>query len=126
MDTGDIKRTEQERDAYLSSVLASNNWIIEGVHHKWVSPCFQQAEVILFLDTDITKRRFRIIKRFIMQKLGVEKANYQPTLKILKDLYNYNTVFEHKSKPEIVEMLGPYHDKVIVIKSQDELTSLFK
>ncbi|MEY9971336.1 hypothetical protein ABH966_001709 [Lysinibacillus sp. RC46] len=29
-----------------------------------------------------------------MQKIGIEKANYKPTLKILKDLYNYNSIFE--------------------------------
>ena len=96
LDTGDIKRTEQERDEYLSSIIASENWIIEGVHHKWVSPCFQHANLILFLDTNCPARKFRIIKRFLKQKIGIEKANYKPILKILQDLYNYNTVFEYK------------------------------
>lgn len=86
--TGDVKRTEQERDEYLSSILTSKNWIIEGVHHKWVYPCFQNADLILFLDTNLSTRRFRIIKRFLKQKIGIERANYKPTLKILKDLYN--------------------------------------
>lgn len=125
LDTGDIRRTERERDEYLSSIITSENWIVEGVHHKWVSPSFQNADVILFIDTNLSTRRFRIIKRFLKQKIGIEKANYKPTLKILKDLYNYNTVFEYKSKPEIFDMLSPYKNKLIIIKSNAEIKNYF-
>lgn len=38
LDAGDVKRTEYERDEYLSSIITSNNWIIERAPHKWVSP----------------------------------------------------------------------------------------
>ncbi|KHF37983.1 AAA family ATPase [Halalkalibacter okhensis] len=120
-DTGDIRRTEQERDEYLSSIINSEYWIIEGVHHKWVSPCFQNADLILFLDTNFSTRRIRIIKRYFKQKIGIEKVNYRPTLKILKDLYRYNTVFEYKSKPEIFDMLTAYEKKFIILKSNDEI-----
>ncbi|WP_226036580.1 DNA topology modulation protein FlaR [Aquibacillus saliphilus] len=126
LDTGDIKRTEQERDEYLSSIITCENWIIEGVHHKWVSPCFEHADLILFLDTNFSIRRFRIIKRFLKQKIGIEKANYKPTLKILQDLYNYNTVFENKSKKKIIVMLSPYKNKFIILKNNNEITNLFK
>lgn len=125
LETGDMKRTEQERDEYLRKITISENWIIEGVHHKWVYPSFQKADLILFLDTNLSIRRFRIIKRFFMQKIGLEKANYKPTLKILKDLYNYNTIFEAKSKPEIFEMLSPYKSKLLIIKSDAEIINYF-
>ncbi|WP_249872649.1 AAA family ATPase [Oceanobacillus saliphilus] len=124
--TGDIKRTDEKRDEYLNTIINSDNWIVEGVHHKWVFPCFQNADVILFLDTRLSTRRLRIIKRFFMQKVGLEKANYKPTLKILNDLYNYNTVFEYKSKPEIFDMLSPYDSKLIVLKSNAEIINYFK
>lgn len=124
-DTGDIKRTEHERDDYLSSIITNEKWIIEGVHHKWVSPSFERADLILFLDTNISIRRVRIIKRFLMQKCGIEKVNYKPTFKILKDLFNYNTVFEHQSKLEIFEMLAPYNNKLIIVKNNDEVINYF-
>ncbi len=60
-----------------------------------------------------------------MQKMGIEKVNYKPTLKILKDLYKYNTVFEYKSKPEIFDMLSPYKNKLIILKSNTEITNYF-
>lgn len=68
---------------------------------------FQNADLILFLNANLSTRRLRIIKRFLKQKIGIEKANYSPTLKISKDLYKYNTVFEYKSKPEIFDILCP-------------------
>lgn len=123
--TGDIRRTDETRDEYLNKIINSNNWITEGVHHKWVSPCFQNADVILFLDTRMSTRRLRIIKRFFMQKIGLEKANYKPTFKILKDLYKYNTVFEYKSKPEIFDMLSPYGSKLVVLKSNADIINCF-
>lgn len=123
LDTGDIKRTPEERDAYLEDIINSDKWIIEGVHHKWVAPSLQNAEVIIFLDTKLSIRKFRIIKRFIRQKLGLEKANYKPTLKILMDLYKYNTVFEYHSKPEILKKLKSYDHKLIHFKSDIEITN---
>lgn len=124
-DTGDIKRSEQERDEYLSEIIATENWIIEGAHHEWVSSCFQNADLILFLDISLSIRRYRIIKRYFKQKIGVEKANYKPSLKILKDLYNYNTIFEYKSKPEILALLSPYKNKLITLKSNAEILRHF-
>lgn len=120
-DTGDVKRTKKERDTYLREVITSEKWITEGMHHKWISPCLENADLIVFLDIDLTTRRFRIIKRYFLQKIGIEKANYKPNLRILKDLYIYNTVFEYKSKPEIVEMLSVYTNKLIVLKSNAEI-----
>lgn len=124
--TGDIKRTPKERDNYLKDIVNLDKWVIEGVHHKWIVPCLQNADVILFLDTKLSIRRFRIIKRFFMQKLGLETANYKPTLRILKDLYKYNTVFEYHSKPEILKMLRPYDNKLILFKSDIEIINYFK
>lgn len=77
------------------------------------------------LDAGITVRRYRVIKRFLLQKIGLEKANYRPTLKILKDLYKYNTAFEHKSRPAIFRMLEPYKSKVIVLKNNKEIEDYF-
>ncbi|WP_152658470.1 DNA topology modulation protein FlaR [Oceanobacillus sp. CFH 90083] len=125
-DTGDMRRTPEERDTYLKRIVNSDKWIMEGVHHKWVTPCLQNADVILFLDTKLSIRRFRIIKRFIRQKLGLETANYKPSLKILKDLYSYNTVFEYHSKPEILNMLRLYDNKLMLFKSDMEVINYFK
>lgn len=120
-DTGDVKRSEKERDTYLREIITADKWIIEGMHHKWVSPCLENADLIVFLDVNLSTRRFRIIKRYFLQKTGIEQANYKPNLRILKDLYSYNTIFEYKSKPEIVEMLSVYSNKLLVLKKSADI-----
>lgn len=117
---GDIRRSEQERDGYLHQIIQSDSWIIEGVHHKWVLRSFQEADLVIFLDTSFAKRQARIIKRFFLQKLGVEKANYRPTFTIFKKMFTWNAHFEHVSKPEILHLLQPFTNKLIVLKDNSE------
>ncbi|MCA1054111.1 AAA family ATPase [Rossellomorea aquimaris] len=124
-DTGDVKRTEEERDSQLQSIINTQQWIIEGAHHKWVSSSFRHADLILFLDTNISIRRIRIIKRYVKQKLGMETSHYEPTLKIVRFLYKYNTTFEKKSKQEIFDMLAPHKEKLLIFKNSDEVDNYF-
>lgn len=124
--SGDIKQSSNDRDEKLNDIIELNHWIVEGVHHKWVAKSFEEADTILFLDTKLSVRRFRIIKRFILQKFGCESSNYKPTLKILKALYSYNTFFEHKSKPEIFRVLNLYNYKLVIIKNKKELKNFLR
>jgi adenylate kinase family enzyme len=123
--SGDIRRSEEERDEYLNNIISSDAWIIEGVHYKWVFQSFQNAELIIFLDTDYSKRTFRIIKRFILQKIGLEKANYKPTFKMFRRMFGWNADFESESKPEILNMLSQYNDKLIILKDNTEIKKYF-
>jgi adenylate kinase family enzyme len=123
--SGDIRRSEEERDEYLNTIIHSDAWIVEGVHYKWVLPSFHNAELIIFLDTDYSKRIFRIIKRFILQKIGLEKANYKPTFKIFMKMFEWNYYFENESKPEISNMLSQYNDKLLILKDNTEIKKYF-
>ena len=115
--SGDIRRTEQEREAYLNSILQSDSWIIEGVHNEeWVNNCFHHADLIIFLDTKYSIRTYRIIKRFLKQKLRLEKANYKPTLAIFFKMFKWNRYFEEVGKVHFSNKFGIHKDKIKVIK----------
>jgi adenylate kinase family enzyme len=120
---GDIRRSPEERDERLNNIISSDTWIIEGVHHKWVPHSFQNAELIIFLDTDYSKRTYRIIKRFIFQVFDIEKANYKPTFKMFKKMFAWNAYFEKESKPEIITILSQYNDKLLVLKDNIEINN---
>ncbi|WP_429649374.1 AAA family ATPase [Aeribacillus pallidus] len=92
--SGDVRRSEKERDEYLQNIVRSNAWIIEGVHYEWVLPSFQQAELIIYLDTPYSIRTYQIIKRFVRQKFALEQANYQPTFNIFWKMFQWNSFFE--------------------------------
>lgn len=69
-----IKMPVEKRDAILNDILKKDSWIIEGVYYTWCLQCFEDADVIYVLDIPRRVYRFRIIKRFIKRKLGIEKG----------------------------------------------------
>ncbi|MEC0227741.1 AAA family ATPase [Paenibacillus alba] len=113
----DIRRSDEERDECLDRIIRSDRWIIEGAHtHDWVFKSFQNADLIIFLDTPYAIRIIRIIRRFILQKLGIEKANYTPTLNIFMKMFKWNAGFEKQSKPMILNMLRQDNIKSLILK----------
>ncbi|NBI30197.1 AAA family ATPase [Chengkuizengella marina] len=123
--SGDIRRTDEERDNYLEEIISSDVWIIEGAHnHQWVEKSFQNANLIIFLDTPYPIRIVRIIKRFILQKMGLEKANYHPTIKMFVKMFQWNAAFEKESKPKILNMLNENKSNSIILKDNMKIPSL--
>lgn len=125
-DIRDIRRSDAERDEYLNNIVNLDFWIIEGAHHKWVSSSFDNANLIIVLDTKYSIRIYRIIRRFILQKLRIEKANYKPTFKMLSKMFRWNAYFENESKQEILNMLNQYKDKLVIVKSNADIKNYFK
>lgn len=123
---GDVRRAPERRDAYLRDLIQLDQWIIEGAQHSWVNDSFHQAAFIILLDVPYRKRVVRITKRFVLQKLGMEKAHYKPSLKMLKNMYGWNADYQKHGKESILKMLEPYEDKVLIIKNSKQIKSLFK
>lgn len=124
--SGDIRRTEVEREEYLNSILQSESWIIEGVHNEnWVSNCFKNADLIIYLDPNYQIRTYRIVKRFIKQKLRLEKSNYKPTLEIFIKMFKWNRHFEEVGKVNFFNKYGLHKDKIVVINNTKNLNKYF-
>lgn len=121
---GDIRRSEQERDEYLKKIVDSQKWIIEGVHFGWVSNSFLNADLIVLLDTKYSKRVYRIIKRFIFQKIGIEKSNYKPTFKIFRKMFSWNALYENETKTEILNELSEFKEKLIILEDSNDLSKI--
>ncbi|QOR64962.1 DNA topology modulation protein FlaR [Cytobacillus suaedae] len=124
--SGDIRRTEVEREEYLNSIIQSESWIVEGVHNEdWVSNCFQDADLIIFLDPNYQIRTYRIIMRFIKQKLRLEKSNYKPTLEIFLKMFKWNRHFEEVGKVNFFNKYGLHKNKIEVINNTKNLYEYF-
>jgi adenylate kinase family enzyme len=124
--SGDIRRTEEEREEYLHSIIQSESWIIEGVHYEdWVDISFLQSELIIFLDTNYSIRTYRIIKRFLLQRMGLEKSNYKPTIQIFFNMFKWNRFFEEVGKPNFYKKIGVCRDKVLVVTNKRWITNYF-
>lgn len=122
---GDVRNSMDDRDAIFQNIIGQDDWVVEGVHYEWVKKSFERADMILLLDVAKKKRKYRILKRFILQKLNIEKANYKPTLKMLGKMFKWNHNFELMYKPDILQILKQYNHKVYLIKDNKDIEKLF-
>ena len=107
-----VKRSPDERDRLLNDVLSHNDWIIEGVYYAWCQQCFADADRIYVLNVPRYKYRYRIIRRFVRRKLGLEKGKKE-NLKSLRELLKWADKYQKVNLVEISKLLIPYSDKVI-------------
>ena len=107
-----VKRSPDERDRLLNNVLSHNDWIIEGVYYAWCQQCFADADRIYVLNVPRYKYRYRIIRRFVRRKLGLEKGKKE-NLKSLRELLKWADKYQKANLVEIRKLLIPYSDKVI-------------
>ena len=106
------KREAQERDTLLREILQKDDWIIEGVYYAWCGQCFADADQIYLLSVPRRQYRYRIIRRFIRRKLGIETGKKE-TLKSLLDLLKWADKYQRTNLVEIRRILQAYPDKVI-------------
>ena len=111
-DSYGVKRLPDERDRLLHDVLSHNDWIIEGVYYAWCQQCFADADRIYVLNVPRYKYRYRIIRRFVRRKLGLEKGKKE-NLKSLRELLKWADKYQKVNLVEIRKLLMPYSDKVI-------------
>ena len=106
------KRDPNERDELLYKILQQDDWIIEGVYYSWCRKCFEQADRIYLLSVPRHIYQYRIIRRFVRRKIGLEKGKKE-TLKSLTALLKWADKFQHNNLNEIRKILISYPDKVI-------------
>lgn len=109
------KRTIDEQNDIIKKINKNEDWIIEGVLRKNLEYLLELADKIIYLNIPKYKRNIRILTRFIKQNLKIEKANYKPDLKMLKNMYKWSKKDE-EGKEEFQKMLNKYEDKLEVIR----------
>ena len=116
-DVNKKKRTPQQQNEIISNINKEDGWIIEGVLRENLEYLLETAEKIIYLDIPKNIRNKRILTRYIKQKIGIEKSNYKPSLKMLKMMYKWSNEFE-KNRDEFENKLNKYVDKLEVIGNE--------
>jgi adenylate kinase family enzyme len=75
-----VRAESAARDRQLASIVARDGWIIEGVYYGWLGPSFGAADIIIALTPSILVRHWRIMKRFVLRKLGQIPSNKHESL----------------------------------------------
>jgi adenylate kinase family enzyme len=118
-----VKMPVDKRNKLLKEILEKENWIIDGVYYKWCLQCFEDADIIYILEVPRKIYRFRIIKRFIKRKLGIEKGKKE-SLSSLKALLKWADKFQTVDIEEIKSVLQKYNNKVVLIKGTNGSNNL--
>ncbi|GIO31661.1 MULTISPECIES: hypothetical protein [Paenibacillus] len=121
---GEVQRRfpAETRDALLRKAVSGETWIIEGVHHKWGKESFEHADLIFIIMPNRWVRDFRIIRRFLRTRLGLERANYKQSFNNLIEMaFVWNRKFDEVNMKEIMEITEPYRAKRIVVRKNKEI-----
>ncbi|MWV44281.1 hypothetical protein GRF59_11615 [Paenibacillus sp. HJL G12] len=121
---GEVQRKfpPETRDRLLREAVQSEAWIIEGVHHKWGKESFEHADIIFIISPNRLVRDFRILRRFVRTRLGMERANYKQSIKNLFVMtFEWNRGFDRVAMKEITQLTEPYKRKRIIVKSNQEI-----
>lgn len=114
------KRSYEEQKEIINNINKNDDWIVEGTYRENQKVLYDIADKIIFLDTPLYVRRYRIITRFLKQKFGYEKCNYDPTYNMLKHMFVWTNDFE-RNRSTYINRLMNYEDKLIWIKSVKNL-----
>lgn len=110
-------RTEAtERDEQLKSIVRQDAWIIEGVYHNWLGPSFERAEIIVVLTPHVLLRDLRIVRRFILRKLGIVLSKRE-TIRDLWKLLRWNHSYDTDNYPRAMAYVKERGKQVVVCKS---------
>ena len=119
INNNDKKRSLKEQTKMINQINKENkSYIIEGVLRKDLDFILNLVDQIIFLDIDKKTISKRIKRRYIKQKLKIEKSSYKPTKEMLNNMYKWNNDFDNK---EFVKRLYKYPKKLIIIKNKKEL-----
>jgi len=119
---GNTKRPEAERDALLSEILARPSWILEDTGRAYFEAAWKQADAVVLLVPPLPMRLFRIVRRWIRQKMELETCLYKPTWWMLKMMFHWTRNF-YNGKDTLVTRLQPYDNKLIRLRTKREIAA---
>ena len=117
---GNRKRDETDRDRLISEILSSKRWIIEDSGRETFEYLWRDADSIIFLEPSVSVRKFRIILRWIKQKMHLEKCSYRPGFYMVKAMFKWTKNFEDGTD-NLKERLTRYNDKVVHLRSNRDI-----
>jgi len=120
---GNRKRGELQTQKLFDAFIQQPKWIIEDVGRQCFQEGLKQADKIILLDLASRVRKYRILKRWTKQRLGLEACQYKPSLQILKLIlewhHNYDTGVDN-----LKQRIAEYNHKVLVCKNSRQVKKL--
>lgn len=116
-DNGNIKRTDEEALKLFDEILENDSWIIEDVGRNKFKKGREQADIIYYIKLCRLKSYYRVTKRWLKQRLGVESYNHPPTFKQLLYFISIVNSYYKNEKNKLKEM-KEFQDKMIFLNNK--------
>jgi len=120
-----VRASEEIRTTKLNNILSQDQWIIEGVYYKWLADAFSDADIIVFLNTPIFIRQWRIFKRFLKRKFLLDQFRKE-SLSSFIEMFWWNQKFDHDNRVRILNFTEKHKKKIIYCKNFDEIKHKLK
>ena len=117
---GNRKRSVEERDKLFSSIISQKDWIAEDTGRPCFEEALKEADRIILLEISTKIRKYRIMKRWIKQRIGLEKCIYKPCYQMLKWMFKWSKDYD-KGRDNLKERLLPYKEKIIILRKNKEV-----
>ncbi|ADK16473.1 MULTISPECIES: hypothetical protein [Clostridium] len=78
------------------------------------------ADTIILLEISPKLGNYRIIKRWVKQRLGIEECIYNPRYQMLKCMLQWSKNY-NEGKDNLKDRISPYKEKVITLKNNKDI-----
>lgn len=117
---GNRKRQVDERDRLFNTIISQKDWLIEDTGRTCFEEAFKAADSIVLIKLPPRVRNYRIMKRWIKQRTGIEKCSYTPSVQMLKSMFKWSKEYEI-GRDGLKLRLSTYKDKIIILRSNKDI-----
>ena len=113
-----VKRSDDDVKKIFSEILKHKSWIMEDVGRDKFLKGREEADIIYYIRISRLKSYYRVTKRWIRQRLGLESYNYPPT--IGQWFYFISTVHSYYAKEKVkLKNLEAFQKKVVFVNTKE-------
>lgn len=116
---GNKKRPDEIVEQRFRAILSQPHYIMEDAGRERFFDGMLQAEHVVVLDYPLRVRKWRILKRWVKQKLLLEKCIYRPHIKMLRAMFRWVNNYEI-DRDGTKSRIAQVSEKVIYLHSKKE------
>jgi adenylate kinase family enzyme len=109
-----------KRDQQITAIVAQDDWIIEGVYYQWLDRSFDAADVIIMLTPSIWIRHWRVVRRFILRKLGKDSSKRESLADLFR-LLRWSHAYDAANLSEVRKLMAGRGRNIIECKTFEEV-----
>ena len=116
---GNRKRPEEEIERLFHEALAGE-YVMEDNGRERFLEGMRRADQVVLLDIPLVIRYWRIVSRWIKQRLGIEACIYTPGWRMLTNMFRWARNFD-TGKDGVRERIKPFAGKMIVLRTKRDI-----